>query len=206
MSTASLAPRWVRRCLYWIGRTSFLVAGRLVWRLEVSGAERIPREGAAIIACNHISFLDPPMVGASLPRPVHFIAKQQLFEIPLLGWLILQVNAFPVRREERDVSAFKTAQRLLESGESVVLFPEGTRSRTGEIGHAKPGVGMLAYTTGALVIPTYVHNTNEMKRFKKIRVCFGAPMRFEGHRDYQHFSDAVLDEIRRMRREVQHVS
>jgi 1-acyl-sn-glycerol-3-phosphate acyltransferase len=206
VSAARLAPRWVRRCLYWLGRMSFLAAGRLVWRLKVSGADRVPLRGGAIIACNHISLLDPPMVGASISRPVHFIAKQQLFEIPVLGWLISQVNAFPVRREERDVSAFKTARRLLKSGEAVVLFPEGTRSRTGKIGKAKPGVGMLASRTGALVIPTYVHNTNEMRRFKRIRVCFGAPMRFEGHRDYQHFSDAVLDAIRRMQEEVQRVS
>jgi len=201
-----LAPRPLRRVLYIVGRALFLSAGSLIWRLKILGACHIPMKGAVIIASNHLSLFDPPLVGASLPRPAYFFAKQQLFEIPVLGWLIRQVNAFPVRREERDISAFKTAQRLLLSGEALVLFPEGTRSRDGRIGSAKPGVGMLAAKTGASVVPTYVHNTHRMNRFKKVEVHFGRPLRFEGHRDYQHFADVILDEIRRMQKEVEHVS
>ena len=205
-SRPPLAPVWARRCLYSLGRSFFYVAGRLVWRMSVKGRENIPRQGGVIITCNHMSLADPPLVGASAPRPVHFIAKQQLFEIPVLGWLILQVNAFPIRREERDVSAFKTAQRLLEAGEAVVLFPEGTRSRSGSMGRAKAGVGMLAAKSGAVVVPTCVHNTQHMNKFKKISVHFGHPMKYDGHMDYQRFSDAVLEEIRRMWEKIEHHS
>jgi 1-acyl-sn-glycerol-3-phosphate acyltransferase len=201
-----LAPAWIRRCLYAMGQTLSYLAGRFLWRLTVEGSERVPHQGAVIIACNHLSLADPPLVGASISRPVHFIAKQQLFEIPLFGWLIRQVNAFPVRREERDVSAFKTAQRILESGQIVVLFPEGTRSRTGKIGRAKPGVGMLASKTKAVVIPTCLDNTQHMKKFKKIRIRFGWPMRFDGQLDYQQFSDAILNEVRKMQEEMHRVA
>ena len=206
VSGPGLAPRPIRRILYALGRGLFLFLGFLFWRIKVLGSRNIPQKGAVIIASNHISFFDPPFVGISVPRTVHFIAKQQLFEVPILGWLIRQVNAIPVRREEHDVSVFKTAQRLLESGEAIVMFPEGTRSRTGHIGKAKPGVGMLAAKTGACVVPAYVHNTDQINRFKKVEVHFAPPLQFEGHRDYQHFADAVLEEVRRMQKEVERVS
>lgn len=206
MRQESFAPEWIRRCLYALGKNLFYYSGRLIWRLDVKGSERIPAKGPAIIACNHISFADPPIVGASIFRPMHFIAKQQLFEVPILGWLIRQVNAFPVRREERDVSAFKAAQRLLESGEAVLLFPEGTRSRSGKLGKAKPGVGMLAAKTGAPVVPACVHNTPNMKRFKKLSVRFGEPLSYDPRLDYQQFSDAVLARILKMQEEFQHDS
>jgi len=150
--------------------------------------------------------IDPPIVGSAIVRPVHYIAKQQLFEIPILGWLIRQVNAFPVRREEHDVTAFKTAQRLLRSGEGVVLFPEGTRSRSGKLGRAKAGVGMLAAKTKAWVIPTYLHNTWNLWKFKKIVICFGRPFRFDEGSNYEQFSNQILDEIKKIQKEVGHVS
>lgn len=206
MSVPGLAPRPIRRILYWLGSTSFWLAGHILWRLKVTGTWHIPKTGPVIVAGNHISFYDPPMIGASIPRPAYFFAKQQLFEIPVFGWCIRQVNAFPVRREERDVSALKTAQRLLESGEVLVLFPEGTRSRTGRLGKAKAGVGMLAAKTGAVVIPTYIHNSDKMKQFRKLEIHFGFPLKYEGHEDYQQFSNVILEKIRQMQEEVLRVA
>src|SRR5205823_6089098 len=148
---------------------------KIFWRLEIKGAENIPSEGAVLIASNHLSNADPPLIGSSIKRPIHYFAKEELFHIPILGWLIAQVNAFPVKRLEHDVRAFKKAYSLLKSGEALLLFPEGTRSKTGELGKAKPGVGMLACKTQAPVIPAAIANSNRLSKLKPLKVHFGKP-------------------------------
>ncbi|MGQ0645514.1 MAG: lysophospholipid acyltransferase family protein [Elusimicrobiota bacterium] len=188
-------PPLFNRCLYrfaWVSlRTAFTVA----WRLKIVGSENIPPGGPVIFASNHVSLADPPVVGCSVPRPIRFMAKQELFEIPVLGWIIRHVNAFPVRRVERDVSAFKTAQRILAAGEAMILFPEGTRQKNGVLGAPKPGVGMLAAKTGSPVVPVYAHNTGRLSRFKPLAVCFGPPLSPREGEDYGDFSRRVMAAI-----------
>jgi len=188
-------PSFFNRFLYWAGYVFFRSVFTVFWRLRVRGQNNIPRRGGVIFASNHVSLADPPLVGCCLPRMIHFMAKQELFEIPLLGWFIRHTNAFPVKRMERDVSAFKSAQRLLSHGGGLILFPEGTRQREGRLGAAKPGVGMLAVKTGCAVVPVYVHNADRLKNFKRLTVCFAAPLRAGPDADYQKFSDDVMRAI-----------
>lgn len=193
------APKNYQKVLYWTARNSYRTLFKLVWRLEISGVENIPLTGGVLLAANHASNADPPLVAACASRPLHFFAKEELFKVPVFGWLIRQLNAFPVKRYEHDVGAFKRAQQLLENGQAVLLFPEGRRSRTGEMGKAKPGVGMLAYKARVPVIPVSILNSNRLNRFKKLRVCFGQPIFPEPCKNekerYQPFSDAVLASI-----------
>ena len=112
----------------------------------------------AIIAANHASFLDPPLVAASWPEPIHFLARKTLFDVPLLKPIITGLNAHPLRREG-DVNSFKLACSLVEEGKKILIFPEGTRSSDGTIGSFKTGVGMLADRTRAPIIPCYIHGS-----------------------------------------------
>ncbi len=154
--------------------------------LQVRGAEHVPAAGAVLVVSNHQSVLDPPLIGASTSRTLHFMAKVELFGIPGFGWLIRNLNAHPVRREGSDPKALKTAARLLEEGEALLAFPEGTRSRDGSLGEGKPGIGMLAVLTEAPVVPTYVAGTlralprgSWWARRSKVRVSFGPALHFK---------------------------
>jgi 1-acyl-sn-glycerol-3-phosphate acyltransferase len=159
---------------------------RLLFRLDAVGAEQVPRTGAALIVSNHSSVLDPPVVGAVLPRPLSFLAKAELFAIPLFGRLIRALNARPVRRGAADPAALRTALKVLEEGGALLMFPEATRGQEGELREPRPGAGMLAMMSGATVVPTYLSGTGHAwprgQRFPrpaKVRVHFGKPMRFE---------------------------
>ncbi|HET7876256.1 MAG TPA: lysophospholipid acyltransferase family protein [Methylomirabilota bacterium] len=163
---------------------------RLYFRVERRGREHVPRTGPVLIASNHVSVLDPPLVGGMAPRPVYFLAKEELFRIPLLGELIRRLNARPVRRDGTDTRALRTALGLLEAGRAVLIFPEGTRSRDGRLGPGKPGAGMLAVVSGAPVVPVFISGTERalppgggVPRPKKVRVTFGPPLTFKSGKD-----------------------
>lgn len=177
--------------------TNFL--WRVVWRADVRGLENVPREGGVLLAANHASLFDPPVIGGIITRTMYFFAKEELFRLPVVGPYIRHLNAFPVKRFSHDVAAFKQAQHVLENGFVLLVFPEGRRSKTGDLGPAKPGVGMLAYKTRVPVVPIYLHNTTGMKRLARIRVIFGKPMlpppTDNEKEEYQRFSDAVLAAI-----------
>lgn len=199
-------PQLHQRFLYWISSGACRVISRLLWRAEVSGLENVPSQGGVLIAPNHISLADPPLVGCFVSRPIHFFAKEELFRVPLFGWYIRQLNAFPVKRFEHDVGAFKKAQTLLKQGEGVLVFPEGRRSKTGDLGKAKAGVGMLAYKAQVPAVPVCVENSNCLKHFKKIRIVYGQPVypkkNLESKEDYQNFSDAVVHAIAELKRKM----
>lgn len=193
-------PSPLGRFLYALGKLMFWTAFKVLWRARAHGVSHVPKHGAVLFASNHVSNADPPLVGSMIPRNIHFMAKQELFDVPLLGWFIRQVNAFPVKRWARDVSAFKNAQRLLESGEALILFPEGTRQREGHgFGKPKPGVGMLAHKTGCRVVPVYVHNSGKLASFKPVAVCFGKPLTAEGPEDYEAFAREVMRRIHELK-------
>lgn len=194
-----IAPTRFGRFLYGLGHVLFSSLFKLFWGLQVRGRENIPIAGGLILASNHLSWADPPLVGCSMARMIHFMAKQELFDVPLLGRIIKQVNAFPIKRVERDVGAFRTAQRILAAGGAIIVFPEGTRQRNGMFGRPKPGVGMLAVKTNCPVVPVYVHNSNRLGSLKKLWVCFGQPLRTDGEGDYQVFTNRVMEEIIRLK-------
>ena len=143
--------------LYAILKPIAVALMRLLFRLEAVGQELVPATGPVLIVSNHVSVLDPPLVGGSVPRPVYFMAKEELFRIPLFGRLIAALNARPVRRDGSDMRALKGSLALLQEGRAILVFPEGTRGVEGEPPRAgRPGVGMLAVLSGAPVVPVYV--------------------------------------------------
>lgn len=124
---------------------------RIVFRLRVKGEDEIPRHGPVILIANHKSYLDPVVLGVSLKRQIYFVAKKELFKIPLFGQLITALGAFPVDRNSLDRKAFGKSLELLQKGQVVGIFPEGTRVRKGEIGEVKPGAYLIAKLSGAPV-------------------------------------------------------
>ena len=144
---------------------------------EVRGREHIPPHGGLIVASNHISFWDPPLVGTAVMRELHFLAKEELFRVPVLGPLIRSFNSIPIRRGVADLSGLTKAMEVLRAGRALLMFPEGTRARDGELKAARPGVGMLAVATDARIVPAYISGSNEpgkwLFRRVRVRVSFG---------------------------------
>jgi len=144
---------------------------------EVRGREHIPQRGALIVASNHISFWDPPLVGTAAMRELHFLAKEELFRNPVLGSLIRWYHAIPIRRGAVDMSGLTKAMDVLRAGRALLMFPEGTRARDGELKAARPGVGMLAVATDARIVPTCVTGSDRpgewWNRRVRLRVSFG---------------------------------
>src|SRR5919201_1029244 len=137
---ARTCGRGVNKLVYWSVRAVLEPAIRVWFRLSSGGHRNIP-DGPVILAANHRSFLDPFVIGVCLARPVYFVAKKELFRNRLQGWLLNCLGAFPVRRGESDEDSVETALGLLERGQAIVIFPEGTRIRSGSLAKPKKGVG-----------------------------------------------------------------
>jgi glycerol-3-phosphate dehydrogenase (NAD(P)+) len=160
--------RGVNSLVYWPMRWILKAAILVYFRLRRLGTEHIP-EGGVILASNHRSFLDPFAIGCCLGRPIYFVAKQELFKNPLLGWVLNCLGAFPIKRGASDEESMATARELLERGQAIVIFPEGTRIRTGSLGSPKRGVGRLALESGKPVVPIAVTNSEHARRGWRIK-------------------------------------
>lgn len=185
--------------LFYVGRFIFYLLFKTVWRLKIEGRDNVPAGGGVIIAPNHKSMADPPLAGASIRRPIHFMAKIELFQVPVLGFLIRHTNAFPVKRGRVDISAFRNALRLLGEGEPVLVFPEGTRSRDGSFLPARSGIGMLACKSQCPVIPVRIMNSDMLFKLKRLRVLIGKPIfppENFNKQTYQDFADKIMEEIK----------
>lgn len=149
-------------------------------RLHIEGTENIPKDGPLVIASNHLSLLDPPVLGTAATRKVHFMAKQELF-VPVLGTIYKILGAFPVRRGGADRAAIKHGIEILQNEKVLAIFPEGTRSKTGQLGKAEPGALMMASKVKAPIVPACVIGT-DYKRYgriwPKVTVRFGKPIYF----------------------------
>jgi 1-acyl-sn-glycerol-3-phosphate acyltransferase len=161
--------RGVNLPLYLVVRAVLQPFCRVYFRLRRLGTEHIPRSGPVILAANHRSFLDPFVIGMLTPRPVYYVAKKELFAHPVVGWLLSRLGAFPIDRGAGDQQAMDTARRILERGDCVVIFPEGTRKRPGPLGVPRRGVGRLALQTGAPVVPVAVFGTEAIRHGWRIR-------------------------------------
>lgn len=171
--------------LYRLVRNSAWLGYKIVGRTRVIGHRNIPTTGPVILASNHVSFLDPPLVGANVWRECAFMARHDLWRNKLMGALITRLNAFPVHRDTADRAALKHAIHVLRRGLVLVLFPEGTRSTDGMLQAPQPGLALIVQRTGAPVVPTVVVGPEVMlpvgaRRLKRCRLqlVFGEPLRF----------------------------
>jgi 1-acyl-sn-glycerol-3-phosphate acyltransferase len=156
----------------------------LLYRVTAHGRKNVPKRGAAVLAPNHFSQADHFFVGVYLlRRKVRFMAKSQLFGPPVLTYILRVGGVFPVRRGHRDEKAFETAYELIDQGELLLVYAEGGRSRSHELGSPKPGIGRIALESGAPIIPTAIHGSDGARGWKKLRfprvtVQYGEPMTF----------------------------
>lgn len=132
---------------------------RVAFGLRVEGGAYEPLRGPVLVVCNHVSAIDPPIAGVALRRQARYMAKQELLDTPVLGWLLRSVGVYPVRRGEPDRRAIRTTMECLARGELVVMFPEGTRSPDGRLMAAEPGAALVALRSGAPVLPVAVIGT-----------------------------------------------
>jgi 1-acyl-sn-glycerol-3-phosphate acyltransferase len=156
----------------------FLAHRLFNWRIE--GTELVPKTGGFIIASNHVSYADPPLIGAAAPRRLRFMAKRQLFRAPLFGQLISFLGAFPIHREGLDRQALRLSAGFLAAGQGVLVFPTGTRARRGKELRARPGVSMLAAAAEVPVVPARIDGSARLwdafLRRRHLRIRFGAPI------------------------------
>ncbi len=193
--------------LYRIGYTLCNLVGKVAFDFKVYGRENLIEEGAAILASNHQSYLDPPCIGMACRNDIYYLARNTLYQRPLIGPLLKRLNTVPVDRDRGDVSSIKTIIRLLRSGHRVIIFPEGTRSSDGKLQPARAGLGMIIAKTLAPVVPVRVFGSYEALprvgglKLKPVSVVVGKPMRFsedelKGDRDvYQKLSNRVMEKI-----------
>ena len=178
------------------------------FRVRGSHAERVPASGPVILAPNHFSFLDHFFLGVGLRRKVHFMAKSQLFKPPM-SWIYTHGGVFPVRRGFADEDAFKTAVTVLDRGDTMAMYAEGGRSRTGEPAKkAKRGIGRLALQSGAPIVPIAIVGSSHVRNWKrgqfpKIRVYYGEPFAYERveaptRGQEQAVADAIFAEVRKL--------
>jgi 1-acyl-sn-glycerol-3-phosphate acyltransferase len=173
----------VNPLVYWIVRGVLQPFFHIYFRMARIGREHIPADGPVIFAANHRSFLDPFVIACMSRRPLYYVAKKELFAKPLTAWFLNSLGAFPIDRGAADEDAMGTARQILERGDAVLIFPEGTRIRPGALAGPKRGVGRLALETGAPIIPVAVIGTEEIRRKWRIRphkvsIRAGAPLRF----------------------------
>jgi 1-acyl-sn-glycerol-3-phosphate acyltransferase len=160
----------------------------LLYRVRATGVENVPKSGPLLLAPNHFSQMDHFFTGLYLRRKIRFMAKSQLFGPPVLTYIYKHGGVFPVRRGHHDEEAFRTAFALLEQGEMLLVYAEGGRSRSGELGEPKPGIGRIALESGAPVVPVAIHGSATVRRWKrfrfpKVRIQFGEPMTFPIEKD-----------------------
>lgn len=172
---------------------------RVLWRARATGTENVPRTGPLIVACNHKSYLDPPAMGCFCPRRISYMAKKELFEIPILGPAIAAVGAYPVDRRGSARAAIKRSLEVLQAGGTVGIFPEGTRNRDGSV-QPQTGVALLASLAGAPVVPAHIAGSDRAASFAQIKVAFGPPMtlpagRKATHDDLAKFTAGVMSAI-----------
>jgi 1-acyl-sn-glycerol-3-phosphate acyltransferase len=178
---------------------------RGAWGIDASGLENIPDEGAAILASNHLSFLDHFVKPAVVERPIYFISKAEHFDVPVQAWLFEQWGVIPLERGEGDEEALDRAVQVLEEGNLFCIYPEGTRSLDGRLHKGHTGVARLALGVGVPVIPVGVQGTYEampkgtmMPSFPDVEVRYGEPLHFEslhGQQDDYDTCRKVTDEI-----------
>lgn len=174
---------------YWFARG--LVKGllHLCLRIHVEGKENIPQKEACLVCSNHKSVLDPPLLGSCLPFRMGFMAKEELFRNKIFGALIRSLGAFPIKRGKSDVGALRSAMKMLENGESLVIFPEGGRSPEGHLRRGKQGAALIAAKTGVCILPVGIEG--RYRFWGKMTVRIGQPIPMDGYKDIKLTSEEL---------------
>lgn len=165
----------------WVMRQVFYMTSSV----SLHGTERIPSSGGLVVVSNHVAWIDPVILGALFPRPLIFMAKQELWRIAPVGWVVDRYGAFPVRRGEADRGAIRRGLDILDAGGALGIFPEGTRSRTGALREPHPGASLLALRSEAAILPVAIRGSEDLRgsawlrRVADIDITFGAPFRIE---------------------------
>ena len=204
--------------LYFLGWCFFRTVYKVYFRWKVYNAERVPLSGPVILASNHASFLDPPLVGAGLRRDINYLARESLFHVPVMGWVLRRWNSVPVDREGGGARGLKAILDRLLAGGAIILFPEGTRTKDGQLQPARSGIGLTVIKSKAPVVPVRVFGTFtafgrhlRFPRPKPIAVKYGTPLLFAELRAeakncsrerlkeiYQQVADEIMQEIARL--------
>jgi 1-acyl-sn-glycerol-3-phosphate acyltransferase len=168
---------------YSLARVVLTLPTILIYRLRAIGLENVPRDGPLVLAPNHFSQMDHFFTGAYLRRQVRFMAKSQMFGPPVLTYIYKHGGVFPIRRGHRDEEAFKTAYAILDQGGMLLVYAEGGRSRSRNLGEPKPGIGRIALESGVPIVPVAIHGSATVRRWKRLRfpkvtVQFGEPVSF----------------------------
>jgi 1-acyl-sn-glycerol-3-phosphate acyltransferase len=204
--------------VYYCGWIFFRTVYKVYFRAKWFNAERVPTSGPVILACNHASLIDPPLVGTGLPRGISYLARESLFRFPGIGWLLRNWDAVPVDRDGGGGKGLKAILDRLLAGAGIVLFPEGTRTLDGRLQPARSGIGLTVIKSTAPVVPVRVFGTFEaygkdarFPRPHQIAVKYGRPMDFTGLRTeakmcskprlkqiYQEVADQIMAEVARL--------
>jgi len=185
-----------------VGRATIGTAVKIAAPLRVYGAERVPLEGGLVVAANHFSWIDPPALGAAIPRTLYFMAKAEVYRVPGLGELMRSFGAFAVRRGESDREAVRTMRQIVRDGHALGLFVEGTRQRSGVPGPVLPGAAMVAINEEVPVVCAAIYGSYEWRpgSFRPVSVAWGVPMTFDGlprgGKGYKEASVEIEREIR----------
>ncbi|RKU22481.1 1-acyl-sn-glycerol-3-phosphate acyltransferase [Candidatus Poribacteria bacterium] len=203
---------WTSRPLYRWGHRLTNIFCKAMGHLEVQGVQHIPKAGGVLLVSNHVSFLDPVIVGSAANREIHFMARSTAFDIPGIGKLISVYNAYPVNRGAPDLGALRKTISLLKAGNVVLMFPEGTRSVDGTLGKARDGACFIADRAGVPTIPVFHSGAERMLprssgrlRRSKLMVTFGEPLElltgeFETRREmYQQMGNQIMEAIADLR-------
>ena len=186
--------------LYWIARAVLGFVARVLFSVKVEGAEHLPLKGPVVLCSNHISWWDPVIVAITIPRPIHFMAKVELFRYPIFGPLLRHIHAFPVERGKPDLSAIRDSIAVLKDGKVLGIFPEGTRQRGKDtLGEMHSGAALVALKTDAPVVPVAIRGPYGFR--KTVTIAYGKPLSLENKTgrlsyDMQQGTRAIEDAIR----------
>jgi 1-acyl-sn-glycerol-3-phosphate acyltransferase len=197
--------------VYTLVRALALLALKVLCRLRVEGSEHVPERGGVLLAANHVSYVDPVVVGCAVRRRLHYLAKEELFRRPAAGWFLRQLQAFPISRNQAEPSVLKRTLALLRRGEAVLVFPEGTRGDGRRLLPGRAGAGLLALRSGSPVVPIYheggaavLPRGRAVPRPAPVRVRIGPPLRFspaagEEPQPYEAVSQEIMAAIARLK-------
>ena len=191
---------------YRFSRFILLLLCKLLFRIRYSGREFIPKKGGFILAANHVSYLDPVVLGVACPRSLNFMAKDSLFSARFLASWLKAVGVIPIKRDAADLSALKTAIKNANAGMGLALFPEGTRrTKDNQFINPEPGVGFLAAKLSLPVVPAYISGTYEAfprgtrsLKLRRVSVRFGKQIHIERGKPYQEISELIMANIKQL--------